>query len=427
VIATIQGINNVNIVEPTEETVQLAHSANRFTSIFKQSLFALSFDLGGLVAGSILVIFSDVFALAPWVIIIYPAILSMRGVIGGLFSGHLTTGLHLGTVTPVFTHNTREFRVLQWTMVVLTSQSSLMMGGVASILNVLFWGGPATEAITIFSVILTAMGLSLLFVQPATLAISVLAFKHGLDPDIIVYPVISTFADILVTGCFILALRTTFLFGSTGMHLTGLFAVGFLIVALCSLYLYRKEQLCKRTIEEFTATLIVVTLIVSITGNVLGEISKVIGTRPEIYMLYPALIDTVGDVGSIVGSTTTTKLALGTVSSSLKSVRANIPEIWGACSALTIWFTIFSAISFFITRGYFSYELFSLIGVLLMLSILAAPIMSVIAYGIAVTTFKRGLDPDNFVIPFESSLSDTVTTTCLLFVLSLFMQAQFYL
>jgi mgtE-like transporter len=423
----IRGTNEANWEEPVKETVQLAHSAHRFISTFKQSLFALSFDLGGLVAGSILVIFSDVFSLAPWIIIIYPAILSMRGVIGGLFSGHLTTGLHLGTVKPSFTQNTWEFQVLQYTMVVLTFQSSLMMGGVVSILNVLFWGAPLTEAVTILSVILTTMGLSLLLVQPSTLAISVLAFKHGLDPDIIVYPVISTFADIMVTGCFILALKTTFSFGSTGMHLAGLCALGFLLVTLYFVSWYRKEELFKKTIEEFSVTLVVVTLIVSITGNVLGEIGKIIGAKPEIYMLYPALIDTVGDVGSIVGSTTTTKLALGTVSSSLKSIKNCIPEVGGACSASSIWFVLFSVISFFLTRGHiFSHELFGLTIVLLTLSVLAAPIMSAIAYSIAVMTFKRGLDPDNFVIPFESSLSDTVTTICLLLVLSLFMQVQLY-
>jgi len=58
--------------------------------------------------------------------------------------------------------------------------------------------------------------------------------------------------------------------------------------------------------------------------------------------------------------------------------------------------------------------------VLLTLNLLAAPLMSVVAYCVAVLTYRRGLNPDNFVIPFESSLSDTVTTVCLLLVLGLY-------
>jgi len=33
---------------------------------------------------------------------------------------------------------------------------------------------------------------------------------------------------------------------------------------------------------------------------------------------------------------------------------------------------------------------------------------------VAVLTFQRGLDPDNFVIPIESSLADGITTISLL-------------
>jgi len=181
-----------------KETFQLAPSINRFTETFRQSFLALSFDLGGLLAGSILVKFSGVLSLASWVLIIYPSILSMRGVIGGFFSGRLSTGLHLGTIKSSFTKNTRSFYNLYYATLVLTFQSSLMMGVLASFLSVFFWKTPLIDTVNILSVIITTMGLSLLFVSPATLAVSVLAFRYGLDPDIIVYPIMSTFADILV-------------------------------------------------------------------------------------------------------------------------------------------------------------------------------------------------------------------------------------
>jgi len=401
---------------------ELVRPKNRFIETFKQSFLALSFDLGGLLAGSILLFFSDVFSFAPWVLIIYPSIISMRGVIGGFFSGRLSTALHLGTVKPNFMNNTENFRVLIFLTVILTLQSSLMTGALAYFINVSLWGTQIIESLSIFSAILTTMGLSLFFVSPVTIGISILSFKHGLDPDIIVYPIMSTLGDILVTLCFVLSLRLLF-FGFLGSLSTWLFDAALLSFVVFLLVKYRKSEELFRTIREFSLTLLVVTLIVNLTGNLLGRISRIIGRRPEIYVLYPALIDTIGDVGSIVGSTTTTKLALGTVRSSLKSIGKSLPEIGGACLSSTIWFLFFSAVSLCLAHGVIVLDaLLTLIIILLFLNILAAPIMSTISYGLAVITFRNGLDPDNFVIPCESSLSDSVTTACLLIVLHLFIQ-----
>jgi len=415
-------INEAYSLTSKDVPAELARSKNRFIETFKQSFLALSFDLGGLLAGSILLFFSDVLSFAPWALIIYPSIISMRGVIGGFFSGRLSTALHLGTVRPSFLNNTGNFRVLVYSTVILTLQSSLMMGVLAYFINVSFWGTRVIESLSIFSAILTTMGLSLFFVSPVTIGISILAFKHGLDPDIIVYPIMSTLGDILVTFCFVLSLRLLFS-GFLGSLSTWLFDVMLISSVIFLLAKYRKSEGLSRTIREFSLTLLVVTLIVNLTGNLLGRISKIMGRRPEIYVLYPALIDTIGDVGSIVGSTTTTKLALGTAGSSFGAIRKSLPEIGGTCLSSAVWFLFFSAVSLYLAHGVIILDsLLTLAIILLSLNILAAPIMATISYGLAVLTFRNGLDPDNFVIPCESSLSDSVTTACLLLVLFFFRQ-----
>jgi len=424
---TTNNINESYSLTSIEASTDLARPKNRFIETFKQSFLALAFDLGGLLAGSILVAFSDVLSLAPWVLIIYPSIISMRGVIGGFFSGRLSTALHLGTVRPSFLNNTGNFRVLIYSTAILTLQSSLMMGGLAYLINVSLWGTRAIESLSIFSATLTTMGLSLFLVSPVTIGISILSFKHGLDPDIIVYPIMSTLGDILVTLCFVLSLKLLFS-GSLGSLSTWLFDAAFMLFVVFLLTKYGKSEGLSRTIREFSLTLLVVTLIVNLTGNLLGRISKLIGRRTEIYVLYPALIDTIGDVGSIVGSTTTTKLALGTLDSSFRSIRKSLPEISGACLSSAIWFLFFSSASLFLAHRVVALnDLLPLAAILLSLNLLAAPIMATISYGLAVLTFRNGLDPDNFVIPCESSLSDSVTTACLLLVLFLFMHANLFL
>jgi mgtE-like transporter len=84
-------------------------------------------------------------------------------------------------------------------------------------------------------------------------------------------------------------------------------------------------------------------------------------------------------------------------------------------------FVFFAAISSYFAQGVLVFdELLTLTAVLSTLNLLATPVMSVVAYGVAVMTYKKGLNPDNFVIPFESSLSDSVTTVCLLIAITLF-------
>ncbi|MBC7130481.1 magnesium transporter, partial [Candidatus Bathyarchaeota archaeon] len=44
---------------------------------------------------------------------------------------------------------------------------------------------------------------------------------------------------------------------------------------------------------------------------------------------------------------------------------------------------------------------------------IAFPIMIMTASLVAILTFKKGLDPDNFVIPLETALTDMILTTCI--------------
>jgi cation transporter-like permease len=55
---------------------------------------------------------------------------------------------------------------------------------------------------------------------------------------------------------------------------------------------------------------------------------------------------------------------------------------------------------------------------LLATNFLAVSAMAIIAYAIAISTYRRGLDPDNFVIPIESALADSITTLSLFIALT---------
>jgi len=382
----------------------------------------MSFDLAGLLAGTLLALYLGVFSLAPWTLALFPGVLSIRGAIGGLFSGRLSTALHVGTIRASYTKNTKNFYLLLHAVITLTFVSSIVLGLAASLFGAVLWKATLTDSLDMLTVMITTMGLSLIFIPPLTIGVSILSFKHGLDPDVIVYPVTSTTDDLIVTVCYILVLNMFFWLTQLGRYLMILFdLIFFSIVFYFSIKNYREKEFMK-TVKEFLLTLLLVAFIVNVTGSTLSRIHEyiqAIGGKPEVYVVYPALIDTLGGVGSIVGSTATTKLALGLISSSFSSIRKHLTEIGGAWMASLVMFTIYSMISFLTRRITALDDLMRFMAQLLVTNILAVSSIVIISYAVAIFTYRRGWDPDNFVIPIESSLADGITTISLLIALTM--------
>jgi len=396
----------------------MTHTINStsFFKTFKEALIAYSFDVGGILAGFIVASQLNIFERSPWIIAVYPAILSARGIISGLFCGRLSTALHIGTVYPSFFGNTKSFYKLFEAIIVITLGTSFAMSSVSLIFGSLFWKITFADFSDILMVVVATMtlGLSLSLV---TITIAFVTFKKGLDPDVVVYPIMSTVADIVITVCYVLALNMFFLSRYT------VFLLGLLLVILALYFLLQNihEKEFFKTIKESFLTLLFVAVIVNITGTILHNISmspKIV-RRKDIYTVYPALIDTVGDVGSVVGSTATTKLALGLLKPSFSDMRNHATQIFGAWTAAITMFVFFSAFSLLINGMFAFYAFVSFASLLLTANIIAISAIVLISYAVSILTFQKGLDPDNFVIPIESSLADSVTTLALLVALFL--------
>jgi len=396
-------------------------SRDRFLGTLKQSLMAYAFNICGVFAGTVVAFYLGLFLKPdyPWIIAVYPGIVSARGVIGGLLSGRLSTGLHIGTVRPRVFGNTKNFYLLFKAVVVLTLETSVAMSLVAFVFGAFLWGAKVTDLLAILSVIVATMTLALVVVSPLTMLVSFTSFKHGLDPDIILYPVESTVSDVLITLCYVSVLSLFFLPNTLGLLI--IIVLCLILAISASYFLYRnfKEREFVKTLKESFLTMILVAFIVNVTGSVLGKISEAIGARREIYTVYPALIDTIGDVGAVIGSTATTKLALGTLKPSISAIGNHINEVIGAWVASVIMFVIYSILSLVIQGMLISDAFIKFTTLLLVTNVLAASFIITISWAVSIITFHRGLDPDNFVIPIESSMADSMTTISLFIALAL--------
>src|SRR4030042_636749 len=315
---------------------------------FKETLLAYTFDLGGLVAGFVVASQLGIFQLSPWAIALYPAILSAKGVSHGLLSGRLGTALHLGTVHPRFFNNTKSFYELIHATIVMTLVVSVVMSLISLVFGSLFWGATFADSLDIVAVVVAtmALGLTLSFV---TIKVAFVTFKRGLDPDIVVYPIMSTVADLFITLCYILILNTFFLFSLGGKSVIAVIILLHLVLVLYIIPKNFKEQDFRKNLKESLLTMLFVSVIVNITGTVLKNISAVVANRgKEIYTVYPALIDMIGDVGSVVGPTATPKLALGLLAPSLSSIKYHAKNILSAWAASIVLFTVLAISSLFL-------------------------------------------------------------------------------
>ncbi len=388
-----------------------------FLKKLKEALIAYSFGTGGVLAGFIIASQLNIFNSPsfPWAIAVYPAVLSAKGVISGLFSGRLSTALHVGTIYPRFFGNTKSFYRLFDTVIFLTLEASVAIGVVSVVFGSLFWGIVLADFSNILMVIVSTMTLGL-SLSLFTIAVTFVTFKKGLDPDVVVYPITSTAMDIVVTIFYILMLNLLFFFGSFGKY-----AVTFItfIPAILMLYILPRnihEEEFVKTIKESFFTVMFVAFLVNVTGTILKSISEqvIVEDRKEIYTVYPALTATVGNVGSVVGSTATTKLALGLLKPSFIALRNHATQIVATWAASMTMFVFFSTLSL-LMNGIFALHIFlRFTSLLLTANILAVTTIVLVSYAISILTFQRGLDPDNFVIPIVSSLADSITSIALL-------------
>ncbi len=394
---------------------RLPENLRRYAKSLARAAVAMSFGLGDLLAGGVLAANLEVVRSIPWAVTVYPGMLSARGAVNGVLSGRLSTGLNLGSIRPSLRRNTEEFwatisaafalTLLASSSLTLTLGSSLMLTG---------WYDSRILA-DLLIVITASMGVSQLIMAPATSLASFAFFKLGIDPDYVTYPSMSTVADFVVSAVYVGLLRV-FRAGWLGRVAVLALALGFAASTVALAFTQRGSEGFRSVLREASMSILGVSLIVTLTGNLLLRVERRIGEVRSIYLVYPALLTMVGDFGSIVGSVATTRLALGTARAGAGILLDVSPEATGAWTAWFVASQAFGLIAAAFGGGGRFFWLATVLGVSGILSTLA---VTAIALIVAILTFRMGLDPDNFVNPIESSLADVVTTGSLLLALTL--------
>lgn len=372
--------------------------------MFREALLSLQFDLfGGLLAGSLIYSVVSTIIRSPWLMMVYPVVLTSRGAINGIVSGRLSTGLHLGLIRPSFRKNTDAYMVLAFSTLLASVSSGVAIGVLVGALCAVYYPDVAFHIVLLTCVAI--QGLSFLVTFPLTSAICFLGYKVGGNPDVFLYPISSTLADISSSAIY--ALTAVALSLQTGTLLVASTAVLLTALSTASAAAMVRNGEYRKTLAEVIPTVMAVSLVGLLSGLALTSMRRSVERHPSIVFVYPALIDTLGDAGSIVGSTITTKLALGTTEPSLAEVMRERGVMADVGSASTAMYAIYGVISAAMGGG-----LRGLIVVLLCQAV-AFPVVVLFSSATAIATHLKGLNPDNFVIPLETSITDLTVTVLL--------------
>ena len=391
----------------------LGRLSHFFETVPGQTILALSFNLLSLFAGVLMAVFTPQFSASLWILALFPPVLTVRGGIGGIFSGNLATMLHLGLVKPRLRDNTPNYYGLVKSVITITVFDALILGSVSFLFNLA--SGTATPGMwPIFLCVPTvACTLAVSFSVPITSLIAIETYRRGLDPDIIVYPILASINDIIVT-VFYVAVVSLVLLG--GPAFLGLGAFFILILGVVGIVASRSrgDTFFRQTIREGTTVVVLSSLFGSVNGVMLSRMSGTLERIPGLMAMYPALTNALGNIGSIIGSQTTTSMALGYARSFTEELRdagRNIVQVEVPAAFMHV---VFAFTAWLITGpGSPGVSLVTLLAVALSSNFLSFGVISVFALYSAHLAFERGLNPDNVVIPAITTVSDTTATLAL--------------
>jgi mgtE-like transporter len=324
-------------------------------------------------------------------LVVLPGIMGLRGNIYGALASRFTTSLFLGEMRP----SLGERKVFE----------GLVLGILLSLLPViLLWfigffkvGKNAFEvlAILIASTIFVSVLLSY-----ATAVVSIIPFRRGIDPDAVASPLITSIADLLTIPMLIafvllfeLEKHTFYLILSALILLATIFFIKF--------------KVNKGTFLELSSVLIVFAMIAGISGSILESYSEFIYKAFILSILYPSILDSLGNYGCVIGSKTSTRLHLGEISKfvDLKSVKDILSLLTTSIPLPFIMYMFGYVIS--VKLGKYveiHYEFFLLYPIFALL-------VMFLGYSLAFLSHRLGLDPDNVTVPAITTLADLIGTT----------------
>ena len=332
----------------------------------------------------------------PIILVILPGLMGLRGNIYGSLASRFTTMLHLGEMNPTLKDKNVVKNIFISILLSLLPVTILWLVGVIKIREV-------GIAVAVFLIVITSTIFTSLLLGYSTALATIIPFKKGVDPDAVAAPIVTSIADLIT-----IPLLVGFMFLYEDTPKTFYFLL--VLAIILSLIVGKGFKIGKQERKIFVEVLSIVgvlAFISSISGTLLESYSDIIHASIIFSVMYPAILDSTGNLGSVVGAKTSTRIHLGEIEKLFN--KTTVIEI----SLYTILAAILGILANLIAISVVKLTLHTHIGFvkpfLLLYPLLAFGVMWM-AYFLAITFDRLGLDPDNATVPTITTLADIFST-----------------
>lgn len=165
-----------------------------FDKDFKEIFFSQIISvIGGLIAGTVLAIYSNKLLIIPGILLLIPSFLEMRGSISGTLFSRISSGLFLGVIK-TNRYNTKIVKGNAVSSFVLSIIVSIILGFIVFLFNYYILG--VFYIWVVFLPILAAIISSIIDI-PIVFISTFYLFKKGHDPNNIMGPFITSTGDVI--------------------------------------------------------------------------------------------------------------------------------------------------------------------------------------------------------------------------------------
>ncbi len=350
----------------------------------------------------------------PGLLILMPAANSVRGGIFGALSSRLGTSIHTG----LFERTARRGSSLYQNILsatVLTFSVSFVLGGLTR--GVALALGLTSVSI-VDLVVMSVLGGAIASVVVGTFAVllALAAHAYGWDLDSVATPIITAIGDMVTIPALYAA---TFAVGIDWVTPVACGALTVLTLALTVMGVRSRLPEARRAVRESLPVLVATGTISLLAGVVIQTRIDRFIVFPAILVLIPPLMTDTGALAGTLSSRLASKLHLGALEPKgfphgLALLDTSIVFLFG------LWvFALVSVASHFAAAaiGLASPGLGAMLQVGMLAGFMVTAVLVVLAYYVAIASYRLGLDPDNHGIPILTSTSDLLAVIALIIAL----------
>ena len=384
-------------------------------SVLKESLIALSIcAVGDLCAGIILGNMEFFLKTYPGLMVIIPGAIGMRGNIFGSFGSRLSTHLHIGTLSPEFKRSDILSENITASLI-LTMVLSILLAVIAKGVCILF----GFESISIFDFVLISFiaGLvSTIIMLPITMFISLKSFEGGWDPDNITTPFIAAVGDFFTLPAIILSVIIVGYISIIPIVKMIVFTLAIVVTAAALISGYTAKSDVRHIVRQSTPVLFICSLLGTFAGGILNDSLTTLLKNQTLLTLVPLFSGESGGLVSILGARLSSGLHSGLIDPVLRPKRHTMENFAAIVTLAVVMYPVigFLAESSTLAFGNIGIGFIETLSISFLSGMILILIMLLVVFYISTISYRRGLDPDNIVIPLSTSLTDSISTLILI-------------